>query len=221
MTRDEAETAVRALCRIDGTTDTRVTQAMIQVEVQSEFQQLRRLLAKELPRLYTATTSTQTLTTSDAVFDLPSDFERVIRFEVRDLNNVNVWYPVDVSDEYRVHVGGPISATRTWIPPLTFREEAGALHVAPIDALVVPLTFRLVYTKAPVVTSNYTIEVPAGLEAIITRRVAAGLVSPRLRDDGAAYAADADRIWSQQLPALKRRYGNHPRPGLRRTRGRW
>jgi hypothetical protein len=101
---------------------------------------------------------------------------------------------------------------------LNWREEAGAILVSPA-VRAAGRTYRLNYTKAPTVTGNYTIEVPSGLELIIVYRVAADLVRPRLEEDGAAHAAAAERIWQDQLPVLRKRYGAHPRPGLKRIRG--
>jgi len=200
MTRDDAVTEIKSSTGHDA--DDQATTAQIQGWLEREYKRIRRLLIDVAPTLYTATHTTQVLTSSSTTYTLPSDFERIRRFE-RLFGDT--WLPIMTSDGHTIHTGA-----------LNFREEAGGIQVAP--ALVAAGSYRLIYHQIPSVAANYNITVPDGVEDVITERVCAR-VRVRLEEDRAPNFDTANGIWAEQKAALKRRYGIHPVPGLVRARG--
>lgn len=200
MVKSGALTEIKASTGHDS--DDQAPDARINQRIDWEYRRLRRELIKYAPTLYVAVHTEQTLTTSDTTYDLPSDFERIKRFERQ---YGSIWQPVYTNDGLHIHTS-----------PLSFREEVGAIQVSPtVDA---PGTYRLVYWQAPSLTGDYTILVPEGLEEVIVERVAAW-VRVRMEEDPAPHQQMADRIWNSQKGDLMRRYGEHPVGGLKRVRG--
>jgi hypothetical protein len=208
MVRSDVETMVRAQTGHDS--DTQVTQAQIYAWLLLDYPAFRREIIDVAPSLYTAVATVQVLTAADPDFDLPADFERVNMFEVL----VGADY-IDVPV-----AGGPGADFRG----ISYREEAGVLRVAPSGSA--PGTYKLTYNKAPTLTSDYTIEVPAGCELVIVERLCAR-VRGRFNEDPSPHIAEANRIWhgvpgvpgSGQKTAIRRRYGGHTQSAFVQTRG--
>ncbi len=211
MTRVECRTAIRAGTDQDATDETnaQVTAATLNAWIDAEHKLLRRELARVAPSLYTATDVSQTV--SGASLDtlaLPADFDTLVRVERQ---AGTAWYPLDVSDGLSPHTGG-----------LTVREEGASLKVAPA-ALATGGAFRIVYIQAPATLTadsgtGGVLLVPGGCEDIIVDRVSARVQS-RFQRDPSPYLSRAADTWKHQKTSLRRRYGNMPVPGLRRSRG--
>lgn len=208
MTKAQLLTLVRTTIGHD--TDTQVTDTQINTWIDQVYPEFRREILGVAPSLYTAVAATQVLTTTDADFDLPADFERVNRFEVL------------VGNDY---LGVPVADSHSAdFSTLSYREEAGVLRVAPSTSAAG--TYKLTYNKAPSLTGDYLVEVPTGLELVIAERVA-GHIRPRFNEGAEQHQAAADRIWhgvpgipgSGQKTYIRRRYGGHTQSGLARTRG--
>ena len=179
--------------------------ADIDVAIDGEYKRLRRLLINTAPRLYLITEGSFTLSGSSDTHALPSDFERVWRFERQEAGR---WFPVPVATE-------PDASQPVFSGRRSFRVEAANLIVSPVA--LAPGTYRLTYHPG-IVAGYTTVTVPDGLEEIIINRAAA-LLMPREMGDVAEFTRIADRVWAEQRPALRRAYGAHPVSGLRVVRG--
>lgn len=199
MTRDEAVTYVRSKLAQDASTQTTVAQ--LQLFLQQKYYQLRRLLAEVAPSLYLTTTATQVLSSSDPAFDSPADMIRPFRLERQD---GSTWLPVEPGDGLNTDLGD-----RAWL------EQGATLVVSPASSAAG--TYRLVYCPEPSVTGDYLVQVPKGLEDIVTHWVAA---EARNRQDEQYdfHMAAADAIWRAHKGPLMKRYGQHPVSGLKRVR---
>lgn len=202
MIRSGAITAIRTATAHDG--DTQVTDTQLGVWIDLEVTRLRREVNSIAPGLYSDTTATQALTSSDPDFDLPADFERLIRFERLEGTR---YVGVDVADELHPDLSCLRGA----------RLEDGVIRVFPAEDAAG--TYRLVYCTTHTLTSDYTLTVPGGCEDIIVERVSAR-VRVRLNEDPTPHQVEAARIWAEQKTAIRRRYGAHSTGGLVRTGGR-
>ena len=204
MTRAEARTAIQASYEnVGGAPSTAELNAWLDIE----HKLFRRELSRSVPSLYTTTSSTQALTAADPDFDLPADFDRVVRFERL---YGDTYLPVDVSDGLSPHAGD-----------LTFREEGTTLKAAP--SAQVAGTYRLVYVQTPGELSaesstNGVLLVPPGCEDVILERVSAR-ARAKLQEDPTPHLQRAADVWTQQRRVLMSRYGRHGQPGLRVVRG--
>lgn len=208
MLVDTAITNIKTATSHDS--DDQVTAAQYLAWVQLEQDRIRVHCALAIPSLYTSTQS-NTLSGTTTI-SKPADFLALVRFEK--LVGTKYW-PVWTADGLSTHgLGG-----------LEFREEATNFEVAPTEES--DGTYKMTYvTKGATLTSalttppgsNATIEVPLGLEDVLSERVAAR-VRERCYEDAAPHYKRADDLWKELFPLIKRRYGRHSVPGLRRVRG--
>ena len=204
MTRAEARTAIQASFE---TVAGAPTTAELNVWIDLEHKNFRRELADAVPSLYESTTAEQTLTTADDVFELPADFETLVRFERK---YGTTWQPVEVADGLMPQLGD-----------LSFLETGATLKVGP--NVLAPGTYRAVYIAQPATLSAESgtggvLLVPAGCEDVILERVAARC-RIKLEEDPSPHTGRAAAVWREQKRALRKRYGRHPVPGLRVVRG--
>lgn len=206
MTLAEARTAIRTATETDATDETAspVTGDMLDDWINRDYKNFRRTLSHAVPELYTATSATQTLTSSDDAFDKPADYERLVRMERQ---YGTKWHPIEVFDGLTVETD-----------LLSVREEGDDLLVGPPSRAAG--TYRIVYVTAPDDLNDDAdeLDVPAGCEDIVVELVAAR-VRERRRQDPILHLQRAERTWQEQRKLLRRRYGAHSQPGLRITRG--
>ena len=204
LTYLQARTQIRTATAHD--VDAQVSDTQLDSWLDQEVAQLRRMLISVAPTLYQRTAPTQTPAVN-SWFDLAivsPAVERVWRFE-RLYGSTYIQVPV--SDEASPEADF-----------LNYRETTNAgspiLLLAP-SREALGGTYRLIYHPVPAAS---TVEVPTGCEDVVIQRVA-GRVAMRLFDDPAPFFALADRVWTEQRRALRRRYGAQPQPGLRLTKG--
>lgn len=207
MTRAEARTAIQAATDHDGASDTQVTTAQLNSWIDIEHKLLRRQLAQIAPSLYMATAAEETLAALDETLTMPSDYESLVRLEVKNGSN---WFPVPISDELNTQTGS-----------LTVREQGGVLNVSP--ASLAAGTYRIIYAQKPVTLSadsstNGVLLVPDGCEDIIVERVSAR-VREKCDEDPTPHLNRAATNWTEQRKALRKRYGKGGQPALRLVRG--
>jgi hypothetical protein len=211
MTRDEAVTMIRANTAHDS--DTQVTDAQLREWIKAAYYRLRRKIADVAPDLYSKATATQVLSSSSTDFSMPADFARLIRFERQEGQD---FVALEVADELHPD----LVASGRGYRAIT---SAGALLLRVYPTSAAPGTYRLVYVYLPDLTGgagNYTFELPAGLEEIITEGVSAR-VRVRFNEDAAAHWTELDRLWTEQRTSVRRMYGNHGQSGFRWSRGGW
>ncbi len=208
MNQAEARAAIRASTNQDVVGQ--VTEAQLDVWMDLEHKALRRKLQLIAPTLYTAVDTAQVITSASPALTLPSDFESLVRIE-RQVGDD--WEPVEITDGLNPHISD-----------LNVREEGGtSLKLAP--AALAAGTYRIVYVQKPTVLTltgsgnGSTLAVPQGLEDVILELVCAR-VRVRFDEDPSPHYARAGQVWAEQKPALRRRYGASPEPGLRLVR-RW
>jgi hypothetical protein len=203
MLRSQVETMVRADTGHEF--DTQFTQQQLYDWLLAEYSVFRREVAAIAPTFYAKLSATQVLTLADPDFDLPLDYESLIRFER--LTGVS-YVPVDVADELAPEM-----------ELLAFREEAGVFRLAPTaDAAG---TYRMCYVPTPVVAADYTIVVPPGCELVIVERLNAR-VRRKFNEDPTPHLQAAKLLWHGepggqpgQKTYVRRRYGKHALPGFR------
>lgn len=200
MSLANVRTAVRTDTAHDN--DTQVTDAQIDVFIDLEYRRVRRDLTWVTPTLYLTTETSFALTSSAFTHAIPSDFDRIYRVERQDGTR---WFPIDVASEPDATV--PMT--------LSFREEGTNLIFSPAE--LVAGTYRLTYHVKPVAGYS-TIDVPDGLEDVVIHRTAAQ-VRIRFNEDPSPHERKAEAAWTEALKNLRRRYGAHPQPGIRRVRG--
>lgn len=205
MTTAEAITAIRTATRYDVVTPSPVDNAQVTVWLDQEHKRFRRQLNVTAPQLYMTATGTTAITAGNQSLAKPADFERLIRIERLE---TAVWVTVEASDDTNLE-------TQCF---LGFSEQGANFIISPLVSA--PGSYRIVYSKT--VAAGYTtLEVPDGLEDVIVERVCAR-VKERLEPETAAiHFQIADRIWNEQLPLLKLRYGRVNRSGFRESYKRW
>lgn len=202
MTLDEIRTAIRA--ETDHDADTQVTDAQLAAHIDTDYQNLRRKLVQVAPSLYSTEDESQVLVTGESELDMPLDFERLVRLEKQ---VGEAWMPVEISDELTPHYG-----------TLNVREEDGVLRLAPVSQAAG--TWRIIYVAKPdgLTDDDQDVILPEGLEDILIQQGAA-FVRRRHDEDPSLHMQLADTVWREQKSALRRRYGKHAVPGVRRVRG--
>lgn len=203
MNRGEARTAVRSTFE---DTAGAPTDTELNTWIDIEHKLLLRKIGEAAPSTMTLVTTPTTLAAGTDQVSLPADFETLIRFE-RQVGTR--WEPVDRSDDLSPHLGYR-----------TFREEGfGTIVVSPIE--LAPGTYRAVYTWLPstLTADANLLQVSPGFEDVIIERVAARC-RVKLEEDPTPHLQRAEKVWTEQIRALKKRYGRHPDPGLRQVR-RW
>lgn len=209
-----AEAIVSARGATDHVTDTQVTDTQIARFLNDARLSLLRRLSLVVPSLYTAISSPVTLTTGGLTYlSSPADMDRILRVERRSTDGVN-WYPVSASDELN-HDG--LGDVWSWPGDLNWREEGATIQLAPPNCA--PGTYRIVYvTVGADISGGTALGVPTGCENIIVQEACAQ-IREALDEDPAPHMARAAALWVEMKRELRRRYGQHVKPGLRRTRG--
>jgi hypothetical protein len=201
VTKADAITAVRTATRFDTASPSPVTDTQVGVWMDQESARVRRLLNVAVPALYKATSSNLPILAGAQTLTKPAGFEKLVRIEVLTGDR---WETVE-----------PASDTNpSFDYCLGFEEVGNTYLIWPLASA--PGTYRMVYSTA--ITSGYTtLEVPDGLEDVIIERVCAR-VKERLQPGEAGMHFDvADRIWAEQLPLLRMRYGRTNRSGFRES----
>lgn len=166
----------------------RVTDDQIAAWLDLEYPRFRREVTALVPTLYSTTTAEQALTAADPLFDLPADFERVVRFEYEDDDD---WYPVNVADP--LEPGGPVGVDGDYRLVYTKRPDLTGTYT-----LEVP---------------EGTEEIPIlRVCAMVVVRGGGGAV-----EDPSFFLSRADQLWREQKSVVRRRYGAHPVSGLRQV----
>lgn len=185
--------------------DTQFTQQQLFDWLLAEYSIFRREIAAVAPSYYAKLSPTQVLSSADPDFDLPLDYESLIRFERLE---GALYAPVDVADELAPE-----------LEALAFREEAGVLRLAP--GVFVSGTYRMCYVPTPVVAADYTIFVPPGCELVLVERLNAR-VRRKFGEDPTPHLQAAKLLWHGepggppgQKTYVRRRYGKHALPGFR------
>jgi hypothetical protein len=201
VTVAELITAVRTATRFDIASPSPVTDTMVTVWVDQEHKRFRRELNVAVPALYKATSSEATIAAGAQTLTKPNDFEKLVRIERKVAERWETIEPApDTNGGFACYLGF---------------EEVGATYLIwPLAAAAG--TYRIVYSKT--VTAGYTsIEVPDGFEDVLIERVS-GRVKERLQPSEAQmHFQIADRIWQQQMPLLRLRYGRNSRSGFRES----
>jgi hypothetical protein len=196
VTFAEAITAVRTATRYDTASPSPVTDAQVTVWLNSEMHRFRRQLNAEVPQLYRATSSNLTIAAGAQTLTKPAGFEALVRVE-RLVGAT--WVNVEPANPVDQELGN-----------LGFEEVGGTYLIWPSASA--PGTYRLVYNAA---ANSGTLEVPDGMEDVVVERVC-GRVKERLAPGEAQmHFAIADRIWTEQLPLLRRRLGRNIPSGFR------
>lgn len=197
----------RALTNQDGANNDQVddTTQLLPL-VQLEIEELRAQIADLAPHLFEATTSEFAITSAAPTVNKPADFKRVIRVERKSTFTPSRFLPVEPSDGLR--------ADLDW---LNWEERQSTLEFRPGE--INAGTYRLVYeTTVGTLTTNSTIPLPVGgFEMIVVQRLAAH-IRTRLREDPTPHLTIATDSWNRLRGTLKRRTGEHPKPGLKRDR---
>ena len=190
-----AITAVRTATRYDTVSPSPVTDAQVTVWLNSEMARFRRQLNAEVPEIY-RNTSAHTIVSGAQTLTKAGDFEKLVRIELlvgSSYINVEPASPVD------------LEAGR-----LGYEEVGGTYLIWP--TISAPGTYRIVYNTTSV---DGTLDVPAGMEDVVVERVCAR-VKERLAPAEAQMHLDiADRLWTEQLPYLRRRHGRNLQAGFR------
>lgn len=203
-----AITLARALTNQDGANNDQVDDTTQLVPlVQLEVEELRAQIADLAPHLFEATTSPFVITSAAPTVNKPADFKRVIRVE----------RATDVAGRY-----APVTPTDGLVPDLdwlNWEERQSTLEFRPGE--INAGTYRLVYeTTVGTLSAVSTIPLPVGgFEMIIVQRLAAH-IRTRLKEDPAPHLTIATDSWNRLRGTLKRRTGEHPKPGLKRDRRR-
>lgn len=180
--------------------------------LQLEQDRVRAKLSAAVKNLYT-TTAAFTLTSVQDTIAKPAAFLSLVRLEK--LEGAN-YYAVDPGDG--LDTSGMTNG-------LSFREEAANFILSPVGTAAG--TYRLTYvTKGATLTSTLTtvpgadssLDVPPECEDLVCERVCIR-VRERCYEDPSSHVKRADDLWKEVLPVVKKRYGKHPEPGLRRVRG--
>lgn len=196
MTFAEAITAIRTATRYDTVSPSPVTDAQVTVWLNSELDRFRRLINAEVPQIYRATSSDLTIASGAQTLTKPAGFDRLVRIErlIPGARWVNVEPAAQVDPE-----SGPLG----W-------EEVGDTYLI-WPSVSSAGTYRIVYNTA---ATAGTLTVPAGLEDVPVERVCARVKERLAPEEAALHFGIADRIWSEQLPLLRRRWGRNNHAGF-------
>jgi len=113
--------------------------------------------------------------------------------------------------------GGEIE-TAAAIRPTAGSANINKTYVLTTTGTITVDTTALTFTEYASGAVTDSIEVPTGLEEVVTERVAVR-VRERTNEDPSLHIRRADEVWKEVLPVIKRRYGAHPLVGFRRVRG--
>jgi hypothetical protein len=189
-----AITAIRTATRYDTVSPSPVTDAQVTVWLNSELQRFRRLINAEVPELYRASTDL-TIASGAQTLTKPAGFDTLVRLEVliggRYIN-------VEPANQMNQEAG-----------PLGFEEVGGTYLIWP--TVRAPGTYRLYYNVA---ATDGILDVPAGLEDVPVERVCARVKERLAPDEAGMHFEIADRVWKEQLPLLRRRFGSNNQAGF-------
>lgn len=193
-----AITAVRTATRYDLVAPSPVTDAQVIVWLNSEMARFRRALNAAIPQLYRVTSGSLVIASGAQAITKPGDLDSLIRLE-RSFSGG--WVNIEPSDQVNPEFGA-----------IGF-EDVGATYLI-WPTTQAPGTYRLVYSA---MSTDGALAVPAGLEDVVVERVCARVKERLAPEEAQLHFAIADRIWQDQIPALKRQYGNNNAAGFTRS----
>lgn len=187
--------------------------------IEAEARRLRRQLSMAVPELFMYVNFPLTIVDGASQLDKAitlADVDRI--WTVEKLASGTGFAPMtDVWSEVPVYVEGS--------PNLGYFDQGAFVEFYPES--LAPGEYRMRYVRALSSTafttttelngafSTTVVGLPLGLEYVVIQRVAA-LVAARVPgDDPGPHYAEADRIWKEQLPSLKKRYGRSVKQGFR------
>lgn len=189
--------------------------------IEQEARRLRRRLSQAVPEPFITVSGIITVALGEVIelaADVNPEFERLWSVEKRvsgsnasSTSGENAW------SELPVYVEGS--------PFLGYREEGAYMRFYPESLAAGDYRVKYIGGLQPAALttgsnlngtpSGTVVGLPLGLEDVVIERVCA-LVSTRVPgDDPAPHYAEADRIWKEQLPSLKKRYGRSVKQGFR------
>lgn len=189
--------------------------------VEQEARRVRRELSLKVPELYTILSPALTVTPGDRIelTGTTAPFERLVSVERRisgsgsDAWSVNsTWGELLVYEQGSPYLGyleeGP------WLALRPEGKSAGVYRVRYIKGLL-ETAFS---TSTDLNTDTATTPgLPRGMEEVVIERVCAIVATRVPGDDPAPHQREAERIWKDQLSALRRRYVRGIKPGFRRV----
>lgn len=183
-----------------GDGDGQVTDLQVRTWLNEYVREIREALAVEVPALYNTTSAEQTLGATDTDLTIPDDLVRILRVERL---TGRLWDPVPVWDGHAPDTNG-----------LSWREEGGYVRLSDASGNTSG-TYRIQYIYGPVdmERDEDLLEVPSALKPVVIQRACARL-AVRCKEDPAPYQGEAERVWSTQMPRLRRRH-MQPTPGFR------
>ena len=179
--------------------DTQVTDTQLTAKLDQEYKRLHRVLGQLVPSLFEVVSLPTITSTATPYFAKPSNTERIRKVER--LGSGGRYYPL----AYGQPLGYRDPSVLTWY------EQAGNILITPDTSAIG--SYRL--TLITGVVSGYTSLdlIPEGCETIIIERCAAFL-RQRHREAFQHHLDLAEAIWKEQKPAMMKRSGAHPVPGL-------
>ncbi len=197
-----AELILNARSYIRHDVDSQATPAQYTRWLNQEQHKLRRLLNSAVPQLFTTFAANETITAPGVDLTKPADYDKMIKVEKL---VGGTFYPVPSGDPY------DSERTRGWV------EYGPLIRIFPKQ--FAPGTYRITYNPLANLGAA-DVEVPAGLEDVLARRIAATALA-RFDEDPTFQYTIADKEYKEQLNALHDRYGVHTEPGLIREGTDW
>lgn len=188
--------------------------------IELEARRVRRELSLKVPEIFTLTAAPIVVAAGSTSFNIASQLtspERILEVArlVRGTGSApssDEWVDVPVYEE--------------GVPWLGYREEGPIVNLLPGRSAAGTYRVRYVqgmsaaaFTTSTDLNGGFSptiVGLPAGLEDIVVERVSARASRRIPGDDPAPHLAEAERIWREQLPALRKRYGRSVKPGFRR-----
>lgn len=191
-----AITDIRTATRYDTASPSPVTDAQVTVWLNGEMHRFRRQLNAEVPELYRAVSSSLPIASGAQTLTKPAGFDKLVRVE----RLVGArWVNVEPAAPVDMECGD-----------LGWEEVGNTYLIWPSTSA--PGTYRLVYSAD---ATDGTLEVPEGMEDVVVERVCARVKERLMPAEAQLHFAIADRIWTEQLPLLRRRLGRNIASGFR------
>jgi hypothetical protein len=193
----------------DHDSDTQVTDTQLTAWLNEFWPLLWRKVGNQAPTLIAKVTAAFAVTgTSQDVTASPlslTDFDRVYRVERQ---YGSVYLPLEAAD--------PLNPENTY--DVSFLERLTTLEFYP--TAMAPGTYRLTYLPkaATLANTSTALPLPAGYETALTERLASR-IRVRFEEDPTPHLSAWSLAEAAYLKDLRRRYGTHVVPGLRRIRG--
>lgn len=190
--------------------------------VEQEARRVRRELSLKVPQPFTKLSPIITVLSGEVIelTSVSDQFERLVQVDKRTSGNVasstlpgNTWCELPVYEDNS--------------PWLGYREEGAYMRFYPES--LAPGSYRVRYivgldpaaftvnTNLNGTPSESVVGLPQGMEEVVIERVCAIVATRVPGDDPGPHRAEAERIWSAELSAFRRRYGSSPKPGFKRV----